>query len=232
MVLKAKLIQDGIRLSCQAYWLPTNSYQSLLDGLSKKLQQIARRFVMPARTRDSLPAPELLIAVRLKSWTITVCLPVCLSVCLLASSFHSGILLGMFHPEDGGDVFFRNVGWLSTDHSCGNVSSYHLIVSLQSSNSLFRIRAAHGGEGSGGGLLESDRWTPSFQRSILPLSSRKLGVNMMSWLRRPQFESTVNLHECQLTRIIWSVLNLRSSLYRYTPQCSHSFTAVKCNYEC
>jgi hypothetical protein len=81
-------------------------------------------------------------------------------------------------------------------------------------------------------LLESGRWTPSFRRSILLLSSRKRGVNMMSWLRKPQFESIVNLHGSQFTQITWSVLNLRSSLYHYTPQWNHSFTAVKCNFEC
>jgi hypothetical protein len=33
--------------------------------------------------------------------------------CLL----HAGFLLGiLFNPEDGGDMFFRNVGWLSTDY--------------------------------------------------------------------------------------------------------------------
>jgi hypothetical protein len=30
-------------------------------------------------------------------------------------SFHVGILLGLFDPEDEGDMFLRNIGWLSTD---------------------------------------------------------------------------------------------------------------------
>jgi hypothetical protein len=35
---------------------------------------------------------------------------------LLATCFHAGILLGLFFdPEDGGSVFLRNVGSLSTD---------------------------------------------------------------------------------------------------------------------
>jgi hypothetical protein len=29
-----------------------------------------------------------------------------------ANSFHAGILLGLFDPEDVGDKFLRNVGWL------------------------------------------------------------------------------------------------------------------------
>jgi hypothetical protein len=33
-----------------------------------------------------------------------------------AICFHSGILLGLFDPEGGGDIFLRNVGWLSTDY--------------------------------------------------------------------------------------------------------------------
>jgi hypothetical protein len=33
-----------------------------------------------------------------------------------ATSFHAGFLLGLFFdPEDGGDMFFRNVGWLSAN---------------------------------------------------------------------------------------------------------------------
>jgi hypothetical protein len=36
----------------------------------------------------------------------------------VASSFHAGFLLGLFlDPEDGGDMFLRNVGWLSSDYT-------------------------------------------------------------------------------------------------------------------
>jgi hypothetical protein len=31
--------------------------------------------------------------------------------------FHVGILLGLFDPEDGGDMFLRIVGWLSADYT-------------------------------------------------------------------------------------------------------------------
>jgi hypothetical protein len=36
---------------------------------------------------------------------------------LLATCFHAGFLLGLFDPEDGGDMFLRNVGRLSTDYT-------------------------------------------------------------------------------------------------------------------
>jgi hypothetical protein len=37
---------------------------------------------------------------------------------LLATCFHPGFLLGLFiDPEDGGDIFLRDVSLLSTDYS-------------------------------------------------------------------------------------------------------------------
>jgi hypothetical protein len=37
---------------------------------------------------------------------------------LLAPCFHAGFFLGLFFdPEDGGDIFLRNVGWLSTGYT-------------------------------------------------------------------------------------------------------------------
>jgi hypothetical protein len=39
-------------------------------------------------------------------------------VARLATCFHAGFLLGLFSdPEDGGDMFLRNVGCLSTDYT-------------------------------------------------------------------------------------------------------------------
>jgi hypothetical protein len=35
---------------------------------------------------------------------------------ILATSFHAGILLGLFDPEDGSDKFLRNNGRFSTDY--------------------------------------------------------------------------------------------------------------------
>jgi hypothetical protein len=34
----------------------------------------------------------------------------------LDTGFHAGILLGLFDPEDGGDMFLRNFGWLLMDY--------------------------------------------------------------------------------------------------------------------
>jgi hypothetical protein len=40
-----------------------------------------------------------------------------ISRALLATCFHAGFLLCSFYDlEDGGDMFLRNVGWLSTDY--------------------------------------------------------------------------------------------------------------------
>jgi uncharacterized membrane protein YciS (DUF1049 family) len=37
---------------------------------------------------------------------------------LLATCFHAGFLLGLFfYPEDGGDMFLRNISWLPTDYT-------------------------------------------------------------------------------------------------------------------
>jgi hypothetical protein len=37
---------------------------------------------------------------------------------LLATCFHAGFSLNLlFDPEDGGDMFLRNISWLSTDHT-------------------------------------------------------------------------------------------------------------------
>jgi hypothetical protein len=45
-------------------------------------------------------------------WDVTPCRA------LFAICFHSGILCGLFfNPEDGGDIFFRNVGSLSTEYT-------------------------------------------------------------------------------------------------------------------
>jgi hypothetical protein len=36
---------------------------------------------------------------------------------MFATCFHAGFLLGLLvDPDDGGDVFLRNVGWLSTGY--------------------------------------------------------------------------------------------------------------------
>jgi hypothetical protein len=35
----------------------------------------------------------------------------------LATRFHTGILIGLFEPEEGDSMFLRNVEWLSTDYT-------------------------------------------------------------------------------------------------------------------
>jgi hypothetical protein len=53
-------------------------------------------------------------------WDITPCSPLKVSRrfgALLATSFHARFLLALFFdPEDGGDMFLRNIGWLSRDY--------------------------------------------------------------------------------------------------------------------
>jgi hypothetical protein len=49
-------------------------------------------------------------------WDIMQCSPLKVNlrfgeILQLATCFHAGILLGLFDPEDGGDMFLRNVGW-------------------------------------------------------------------------------------------------------------------------
>jgi hypothetical protein len=41
----------------------------------------------------------------------------CSRLSRLATCFNVGILLSLFDPEDGDDIFLRNVGWLSTDYT-------------------------------------------------------------------------------------------------------------------
>jgi hypothetical protein len=39
-----------------------------------------------------------------------------LGVTQLETRFNAGILLGLFDHKDGGAMFLRNVGWISTDY--------------------------------------------------------------------------------------------------------------------
>jgi hypothetical protein len=66
---------------------------------------------------------EVLTAVVIKSYifqNITPCSPLKGNRhrALLAICFHADFLLSLFFdPEDGGDIFLRNVGYLSTDYA-------------------------------------------------------------------------------------------------------------------
>jgi hypothetical protein len=46
-------------------------------------------------------------------WDITPCSP--FKLCMPPA--HAGFLLGLFDPEDGGDMFLQNVGSLSADNT-------------------------------------------------------------------------------------------------------------------
>jgi hypothetical protein len=56
---------------------------------------------------------------------------------MLVTCFHAGVLLGLFDPEAGGDMFLQNVGWLSTDytalhnHRCESLKTYIVRGELQ-----------------------------------------------------------------------------------------------------
>jgi hypothetical protein len=56
---------------------------------------------------------EVLTTVAMKStifWDILLCNPLKFKA-LLATWFHAGFLFGLFfNPEDGGDIFLRNIG--------------------------------------------------------------------------------------------------------------------------
>jgi hypothetical protein len=43
----------------------------------------------------------------------------------LATYFQADILFGLFDLEDGGDIFLRNVGWLSTDYTASFTRRQH-----------------------------------------------------------------------------------------------------------
>jgi hypothetical protein len=58
---------------------------------------------------------------------------------------HAGFLLGLFDPQDGGVIFFRNIGWLSTDYMAiypriYNFSIQNLQISQYSTLHSFGIR--------------------------------------------------------------------------------------------
>jgi hypothetical protein len=69
-------------------------------------------------------------------WNITPCGPFKVNrrfggIFLLATCFHSSFLLDLFFgPEDGGDVFIRNVG-------LHGIVSYKIELFLKTSESLF-----------------------------------------------------------------------------------------------
>jgi hypothetical protein len=55
-------------------------------------------------------------------------------ITLLAISYNADFLLGFsFDPEDGGGIFVRNIGWLSTDYTAlyvelsSNIFSFYMI---------------------------------------------------------------------------------------------------------
>jgi hypothetical protein len=58
----------------------------------------------------------------------------------IATSFHAGILLGLFYPEDGGNIFLRNVGWLPTYYTALYPSTWYSSLRLAVSDAGVRER--------------------------------------------------------------------------------------------
>jgi hypothetical protein len=53
----------------------------------------------------------------------------------------NGLLLAwfIFNHKDGGDIFFRNVGWLSTDYTALYTRSYNSYIYFSSKNKSHKI---------------------------------------------------------------------------------------------
>jgi hypothetical protein len=93
----------------------TNFLTAALDLCLQLLDSI----ILTVRKRE-VAWFELFTAVIMKSifWNITPCSPLKDNRCfgVLTICFHAVIFLGLCYSEDGGDMFPRNVCWLSTDY--------------------------------------------------------------------------------------------------------------------
>jgi hypothetical protein len=155
-----RLLKDKLRMIFDSAASPVqprpNSYDSLLRGVTagtfrwNNSRPHAHVFFVSAHA--SISTPGLLGTFRLTSCTNIVC--------LLATAF-SLVFCSAFSRWRWGDMFFRNVRWLSTgykalyplhNHRCENLKSY--AVCLHSTSPLlFWIWGFNGGEGSYCGLL-------------------------------------------------------------------------------
>jgi hypothetical protein len=100
---------------------------------------------------------------------------------LLATCFHSCLLLVLFFDiEDGGDMFFLNVGWFSTDYT----ASYPRSITLRIAGVEAVIRTKNLSNTSLERYYQSDRWEEmtevetccdNAERSMWPLDCRKTG---------------------------------------------------------
>jgi hypothetical protein len=93
---------------------------------------------------------------------------------LLATCFHAGVFLGLSQPEDGGNMFIRNVGWLPTGYTAFKPPAFTLLCSAYSS---LKMEAIYSSETS-----VDFQWTT---RRYVPEDTTILSVFSSTWGAAP-----------------------------------------------